>query len=76
MDDYDALGAALARDVFAIVVRNDDKTQRIQFMGGTWPNEETHLGGLCEEALAQFLAGALRRRLPTGHSEKNDATTD
>jgi len=41
-------------------------TQRIQFMGGTWPDNERALGGLCEAALV----GVIERVLAVSESVK------
>lgn len=53
-----ALGELLAREVFAC---GGSESQRIQFMAGEFPDNETPLGGLCEVALANVLATALRK---------------
>lgn len=49
------MAAALARGIFACGDEPNDKAQRIQFMGGSWPDSETNLGGLSEVALASLL---------------------
>lgn len=38
--------------------------QRIQFMGGTYPDNEVSLSGLCEYSLAQTIRRALVKHLP------------
>ena len=45
--------------------------QRIQFMGGTYPDRETNQGGFNEWALADRIRYALRRHLP--NTELTDA---
>ncbi len=37
----------------------DGKVQRLQFMGGTWPNHERSLGGLSEQALTLLIERVL-----------------
>jgi len=49
----------LARAIFAVGDDSHDKTQRIAFKGGKWPEAETDLVGLCEEALATVIRAAL-----------------
>jgi hypothetical protein len=57
------LADKIARDIFA---EGDERTpcQRIQFMGGTYPDGETNQGGYCEAALANALRKILARHLP------------
>lgn len=59
------LADKIARDIFA---EGDERTpcQRIQFMGGTYPDGETNQGGYCEAALANALRKILARHLPNG----------
>ena len=52
----DELEKRIARAIFACGDQPNDKVQRIQFMGGQWPDGETDLGGMCEEALATLIA--------------------
>lgn len=63
--NYDAIGAAVARDVFALGddLAPPDKAQRLEYKGGKWPEAETVLGGLCEQALAGHIADSLRRHM-------------
>lgn len=52
----------LARAIFAVGDNPPEfggKTQRIQFMGGTYPDHERTMGGLSESALASVLERAL-----------------
>ena len=56
------LGVYLARQVFDLGDELGDKTKRIQFMGGKYPDAETKLGGLSELSLASFIAYALGRQ--------------
>jgi hypothetical protein len=53
------LGALIARDVFKYLDIADDRCQRIEGRGGTYPKRETTLGGLCETALAEVVANSL-----------------
>ena len=48
----------LARQIFRLgddPERMGGKTQRLQFMGGEWPNKEIAMGGCCENALVNFI---------------------
>lgn len=45
------LATVIARDIFRFGDGLNDKVQRIEFKGGTYPGGETNLGGLCELAL-------------------------
>lgn len=48
----------LARGIFAVgdePIQHGGMVQRIQFMGGTYPDRETKLGGLSEIALISVL---------------------
>lgn len=62
------LAIRLARAIFALgdAGEDNDKTQRIQFMGGTYPDHETNLGGVCESSLASFLDYELARTAKPG----------
>lgn len=56
------LATKLARMIFEIgdePARLGGKVQRIQFMGGDYPDGEIPLGGLCESSLEHFLDHAL-----------------
>jgi hypothetical protein len=57
------LGALLARDIFK-VGDFPAPTKRIQFMAGTWPDHEKAQGGMCEKALAEFIAKRLDEYMP------------
>ena len=57
------LGALLARDIFA-VGDFPEKTTRLQFMSGKWPNHENAQGGLCEKSFAEVIAKCLAEYLP------------
>ena len=54
-------GKKLARAIFAHGDQPGDRVQRLQFMGGQYPDQETPLGGLCESALAQVIARVLEQ---------------
>jgi hypothetical protein len=57
-----ALARKLARAIFACgdePQAHGGKTQRIQFMGGTWPDNERGMGGLSEPALVAMIERAL-----------------
>jgi hypothetical protein len=49
------LARRIARAIFACGDNRNDKVQRIELKGGTWPDHETDLGGLCEDALASLI---------------------
>ena len=51
---------ALARAVFSGWGNNGDQCQRLAAKGGRYPDAETDLGGLCEEALAEVIEKELR----------------
>lgn len=59
MTTSEDLAQRIARAIFASGDAPDDKAQRIEFKGGTWPDNETNLGGLCEESLAALILGQL-----------------
>lgn len=60
MDHYQ-LAQRIARAIFECPQGcGDDKVQRIELKGGSWPANETDLGGLCEDALVNVICGALQ----------------
>lgn len=59
MDRYLELGKAIARSIMSVGDEPNDKAHRIAFKGGTYPEGETDLGGLCEVALAAHIRGVL-----------------
>ena len=46
--------------MFEAMSEGDNKVHRIAFKGGDYPDNETDLGGLCEEAFARSLDGWMR----------------
>lgn len=60
MVDNNELGALVARHVFKLLDGPNDICQRIEGKGGTYPDRETKLGGLCESSLASVVAEALK----------------
>ena len=57
-DSTQLLAANLSRWIFASGNEHPEYggiTQRIQFMGGKWPNAEKPMGGFCEDALANCI---------------------
>ncbi len=50
------LAQKIAREIFKIGDEPNSPTQRIQFIGGEYPNNEKPQGGLCEVALVKFIA--------------------
>lgn len=55
----DELGTLLARAVFRTGDYEKERVQRIEFKGGTWPDHEIDLGGLCEKSLADVITREL-----------------
>lgn len=55
------LAAYLARSIFAAGDQAHDKVQRIEFKGGSYPDNETPLGGFNETGLANEIEEALAR---------------
>ena len=66
------LACAIVRDLFESMSTDCDVVQRIEFIGGEWPDNETNMGGFCEEALARRLDTALKDAIfkSTDHDEK------
>jgi len=65
MIDYRTIAGYVARDIFAAgdEAWRGERTQRIQFMGGEWPDNETEIGGFCEEALRDCIEKSLLQHL-------------
>lgn len=64
-DRVDEMADYLARAIFLAGHGPDgDKTQRIAFKGGRYRVAETDLGGFCQSALEDWIAQAIRARLP------------
>ena len=59
------LADGLASDIFHVGSERYGKINRLALKGGTWREQETDLGGLCEQALAGVIADSLRKRLGT-----------
>lgn len=57
------LSQNIARDLFKRLDLGDDKCQRLEAKGGSWPENETSLGGWCEAALANAIHESLESRL-------------
>lgn len=55
------LATYLARAIFECGDQCNDKAQRLEFKGGTYPDSETALGGLCESSLESFLDHLIAR---------------
>ena len=61
----DDLGVNIARAIFEVGDEPDrcgGKAQRIQFMGGRWPENEVALGGLNEASLALVINRVIANR--------------
>ena len=52
----------LAHAIFAAGNEPHDRVQRIQFMGGKYPDHETKMGGYCREALRDCIQRAIDAR--------------
>lgn len=57
------LAELIARDIFHSGDEPGSATQRIQFMGGKYPDNELPQGGLCELALAKLIEESIDCRL-------------
>ncbi len=57
--DERKLAVKIARDIFKSGDQSNDKTQRMAFKGGEYPDSETNLGGYCEVALADRIHATL-----------------
>jgi hypothetical protein len=60
-----ALAEKIAREIFECgsePSRQGGLVQRIQYMGGTYPDNEIVLGGLCERALADVIYETLQAK--------------
>ena len=66
--NYQNFAEQLANALFIRGSEPDDKAQRIQFMGGRYPDNETKLGGLGRTALTEFFEVELRHRSPASCS--------
>lgn len=49
----------LAKDIFEAGNNQDSHCHRIQFLGGSYPDNETPQGGMCEQSLACFISKSL-----------------
>ncbi len=64
------LANRIATDIFESGDRLPDKTQRIAFRGGEYPDAETTLGGYCQSALADCIrASLIAVRVEEGHKQ-------
>ena len=61
--------------IFADLSDPNDKCQRIQAMGGTWPDAETNLGGLSITPLATLIAGHLTEAIEREASATSTEST-
>lgn len=74
MDNEQYLAAKIARELFAFgsePSRDGGIVQRIQFVGGKYPDHEIALGGLCETALARAI-----RSILSANVEATDKTSN
>lgn len=64
MVNYSILGKRLARTVFALGEKQTEgrSIHRLQFLSGSYPDNEYPEGGLCETALADVLSEALQQQ--------------
>lgn len=56
------LAETIARKIFEVGDEPNSPTQRLQFMGGEYPDNEKTQGGLCEIALAEFIADIIEEQ--------------
>lgn len=52
-------GKQIARAIFSCGDEPGRQVQRIQFLGGEYPDNETKQGGLCEIALANLIQSVI-----------------
>lgn len=62
MDKRD-LAKLICRDIFECGDEPDSPAQRLQYMGGTYPNDEVAQGGLCPAALTRLITRSLETHL-------------
>ena len=60
------LAEKVARDIMAIGDEPNSKAQRLQYMGGEYPDNEKKQGGLCENALADVIEESLHEHNQQG----------
>ena len=53
--DKKELSEHIARKIFEVGDEINSPTQRIQFIGGEYPDNEKTQGGMCERALRDFI---------------------
>lgn len=54
------LASILAREIFKLGDEPNSPCQRLEFKGGEWPDNEREQGGICEQALVEFLAKQIK----------------
>ena len=57
------IGERIARAIFACGDDPKSPAQRIQFMGGDYPDNEKPQGGFCEKALADFIGEEIAKMI-------------
>jgi len=55
------LSLKIARDIFMTGNELNDPCQRIQFLGGTYPDDEHDAGGMDENVLSELIYTAILR---------------
>lgn len=65
----DAVGAELARVLFALGASAGSPCSRIEFKLGTYPNNEWPGGGFAEKPLGEYLARELKRLQRLAYNE-------
>lgn len=63
-----ALADLIARDIFECGDDPSSKCQRIQFLGGKYPDNEKPQGGMCEMALAEAIAKSIDKNFRLGEN--------
>ena len=67
LDEFEALPGKIVERLFALGADGPkNKIQRIQFMGGTYPDNEIPQGGMCKTALITFIDEELRAIIARG----------
>jgi hypothetical protein len=59
----ESLSRKVASEIFKEFNIGNDKCQRLEAKGGSYPDKETRLGGVCEQAFAEMLEKAIRNSL-------------
>ena len=61
--DIDLAAKAIARDIFEVGDEPSSPVHRMQFIGGTYPDNEKTQGGVCEIALETLIKNSLKKQI-------------